>query len=64
MKGKEVNTMRPDELANELKRLRTALFDLRSKSVTEKVEDTSQFKKIRRDIARVMTRQRSMQAQA
>lgn len=60
MKGKEVNALRPDEVKVELARLRGKLYELRTKSVTEKVEDTSQFGKIRRDIARLLTRQRAV----
>jgi len=60
MKGKEVNALRPDEVKVELARLRGKLYELRTKSVTEKVEDTTQFGKIRRDIARLLTRQRSI----
>jgi ribosomal protein L29 len=60
MKGKEVNALRPDEVKVELARLRGKLYELRTKSVTEKIEDTSQFGKIRRDIARLLTRQRAV----
>ena len=35
------------------------MFELRTQKVTDKIEDTSQFKKTRRDIARLMTKQRS-----
>lgn len=62
MKGKETNTLRPDEVKAELARLRGKLFELRSKTVTEKVEDTSQFQKVRHDIARLLTRQTSVVA--
>jgi large subunit ribosomal protein L29 len=57
MKAKEVHAMGDSEVAVELKNLRTKLFDLRSQAVTQKVEDTSQFLKIRRDIARLLTEQ-------
>jgi large subunit ribosomal protein L29 len=46
-------------LDKELKSLREKHFQLRTQSVTEKVQDTSQFKKIKRDIARVLTEQRA-----
>lgn len=64
MKGKETSKMRADEIAPELARLRSELYSMRTKSVTEKVEDTSKFKKIRRDIARLLTRRRSMELAA
>ncbi len=55
MTGVEVKALRDEEIGIELKRLREKLFTLRSQSVTEKVEDTSQFLKIRKDVARLMT---------
>lgn len=57
MDGKEVRAMKNEELLVELKRLRAHLFKLRGQSVTEKVEDNSQFAKTRRDIARLLTEQ-------
>ena len=55
MKAKEVHKLSEEELDVETKRLRKRLFELRQQSVTEKIADTSQFAKIRKDIARVMT---------
>jgi large subunit ribosomal protein L29 len=57
MNGTEVRAMKSEEMAEELGRLRTKLFTLRNKSVSEKIEDTTQFPKIRRDIARILTEQ-------
>ena len=47
------------ELADKLKHL----FDLRSQAVTEKLEDPSQLRKTRKDIARMQTilRQRELE---
>jgi len=59
MKAREVHKFSDEEIEVEVKRLRRQLFDLRTQSVTEKIQDTSQFKKIRKDIARVLT-ERSM----
>ncbi len=42
-------------LSAELKKQREKHFELRSQTVTEKVTDTSQFSKVRKDIARVQT---------
>jgi ribosomal protein L29 len=53
----DVKKMGDDQLATELKSLRSRLFTLRSQSVTEKVEDTSQFGITKRNIARVLTEQ-------
>ena len=47
--------MTDEKLSAEVKGLRNQLFSLRSQTVTEKVEDNSQFRKIRRDIARLLT---------
>ena len=58
MTGKEVKAMRDEELKLELSKLRNELFDLRSEAVTAKVEDTSKFGKLRKDIARLLGEQR------
>ncbi len=55
MDGNEVRGMKDEEIKSELGRLRAKLFTLRGQSVSEKVEDNSQFRKIRRDIARLLT---------
>jgi|LakMenEpi03Aug12_release.lakeMendotaPanAssembly.Ray.scaffolds.fasta_scaffold2059344_2 large subunit ribosomal protein L29 len=55
MKATEVKKLRDDEIAAEAKRLRKQLFDLRAQTVTEKTKDSSQFKKTRKDLARVLT---------
>ena len=59
MTGQEVRALTDEEITIELDRLRGRLFDLRQQVVTDKVEDNSQFGKIRRDIARLKTEQRS-----
>lgn len=64
MSREEVRKMKDEELKLELARLRNDLFDLRSQTVTEKVEDTSKFGKIRKDIARVLGEQRRRQPAA
>ena len=55
MTGVEVRALRDEEIGIELKQLREKLYMLRSQTVTEKVENTSQFRKIRKDVARLMT---------
>lgn len=55
MTGAEAKKLNNDEIKIELKRLREKLFSLRVQRETEKVENTSQFKQIRRDIARIET---------
>lgn len=58
MKASEVRKLSDEEVASEVRRLRRHLFDLRTQAVTEKIEDTSQFLKTKRDIARLLTEQR------
>jgi ribosomal protein L29 len=55
MKAGEVHKLSDDEIKVEATRLRRRIFDLRSQTVTEKIEDTSQFGKARKDLARVLT---------
>ncbi|MBT3198506.1 MAG: 50S ribosomal protein L29 [Phycisphaerales bacterium] len=58
MKISEVTTMKPEELASELERLKRHLFDLRAQAVTERLEDPTMITKAKRDIARLLTVQR------
>ena len=55
MTGAEVRKLTSEEIGVELKRLRERLYSLRTQTVTEKVEDNSQFAKVRGDIARLRT---------
>jgi len=55
MTGKEVRALTDDDIKLELGRTRDKLFDLRGQTVTEKVEDNSQFGKLRKDVARLLT---------
>jgi large subunit ribosomal protein L29 len=57
MTGAEVKKLNDEEITVELANLRGKLLSLRNKSVSEKIEDTSQFGKIRKDIARLLTEQ-------
>lgn len=65
MKIKEIRDKETDQLQKELVERQRHLFDLRSQSVTEKLEDPSQLGKTRKDIARIKTvlRQRELEAQ-
>lgn len=44
-----------EELENEENELRTALFNLRLGNTTKELENTSQLRATRRDLARVLT---------
>jgi large subunit ribosomal protein L29 len=54
-KLKETRDRGSDELRKEIDEKRRHLFDLRSQAVTEKLEDPSQLKKTRKEIARILT---------
>jgi large subunit ribosomal protein L29 len=55
MKAREYREMSPEELADKLVEQKKLLFDLRSQSVTEKLENSRSIVNTRRDIARIMT---------
>ena len=59
MKSSEVHNFNDEEISVEIERLRKRQFELRCQKVTDKIEDTSQFKKVRRDIARLNTERRA-----
>ena len=55
MKASELRTKSGDELNKELMELLKAQFGLRMQLATQQLGNTSQTKKVRRDIARVRT---------
>jgi large subunit ribosomal protein L29 len=55
MKTQQYREMSPDELAIKLEELEKHLFDLRSQSVTEKLENSRAVTNTRRDIAKIRT---------
>ncbi len=57
MTGAEARKLNDEEIGVELANLRGKVLALRNKSVSEKIEDTSQFGKLRKDIARLLTEQ-------
>ena len=61
---KEIREKQTDHLKHELVEKRKHLFDLRTQAVTEKLEDPSQLRKTRKDIARMQTilKQREIEA--
>ena len=64
MKAKEVHKLSEEEISIEVNRLRKQLFELRTQAVTEKIENTSQFAKVRKDLARLMTAKNSRRTSA
>ena len=61
MTGQEVRKLNDEELGLELRRLRARVYQLRTQSVSEKVEDNSEVQRTRRDVARILTEQRARQ---
>jgi large subunit ribosomal protein L29 len=64
MAAKGLKDKESPALKEELNGLRKKLFELRTQAVTEKVEDTTQFRKNKKEVARILTvlRQRDLQA--
>ncbi|MBM4113066.1 MAG: 50S ribosomal protein L29 [Phycisphaerae bacterium] len=58
-KASEIRKYALDKIEAEVKAAQRSLFDLRSQAVTEKIADTSQFKKLRKEIARLRTEARA-----
>ncbi len=63
MTTKEIREKETTALSHELVERQKHLFDLRSQAVTEKLEDPSQLRKTKKDIARIKTviRQRELE---
>jgi large subunit ribosomal protein L29 len=55
MKASELRGKSADELQTELASLLKAQFSLRMQKATQQLSNTSQLRKVRRDIARVRT---------
>ena len=55
MKASELRAKSADELTQELQSLLRAQFNLRMQKATQQLTNTSQIRKVRRDIARVRT---------
>lgn len=53
----EIHKMKDEEIVLEVERLRKRLADLRTQAVTEKLENPSEFRTVRRSIARLLTEQ-------
>jgi large subunit ribosomal protein L29 len=55
MKADDVRQMTPDQLTDELSKLKREQFNLRFQRATGQLENTSRVKQVRRDIARIQT---------
>ena len=61
---KEIREKETDHIRHELAEQQKHLFTLRTQSVTEKLEDPSQLRKARKEIARIKTILRERQLEA
>jgi large subunit ribosomal protein L29 len=55
MTSKQIRERESEALGHELKDKQKHLFELRTQAVTEKLEDPSQLRKTRKEIARIKT---------
>ena len=62
MKAHEVRGMSPDQLGDELVKLKKEQFNLRFQAASGQLENTARVRRIRRDIARIKTIARAQQA--
>ncbi|MAU59292.1 50S ribosomal protein L29 [Parvibaculum sp.] len=64
MKASEVRDMTPDQLQDELLKLKKTQFNLRFQGASGQLEKVHQMRQVRRDIARIKTIQRQRAAEA
>ncbi|MFG1357843.1 50S ribosomal protein L29 [Xanthobacter pseudotagetidis] len=64
MKAEDVRALSPDQLADELLKLKKEQFNLRFQKATGQLENTARQREIRRDIARIKTVQTAKRAGA
>ncbi|MEA2878069.1 MAG: large subunit ribosomal protein [Hyphomicrobiales bacterium] len=55
MKAGDARAMTPDQLSDELMRLKKEQFNLRFQRATGQLENTGRVREVRRDIARIKT---------
>jgi large subunit ribosomal protein L29 len=55
MKANDVRTLTPDQLDDELVKLKKEQFNLRFQKATGQLENTARVRVVRRDIARIQT---------
>ena len=55
MKAGDVRVMTPDQLSDELMKLKKEQFNLRFQRATGQLANTSRVREVRRDIARIKT---------
>ena len=62
MKSSDVRAMSPDQLNDELSKLKKEQFNLRFQRATGQLEKTARVREVRRDIARIKTISRQQAA--
>ena len=55
MKANDVRALTPDQLEEELAKLKKEQFNLRFQKATGQLENTARVRQVRRDIARIQT---------
>jgi len=63
-KSKDMRKMSDEDLVLEAREIKRRLFDLRTQQATEKIADTSQFRKMRKNIARLLTERNARRRKA
>ena len=58
MKASDVKDLTDDQLQDELTKLKREQFNLRFQKATGQLENTTRFRQIRRDVARIQTTMR------
>ncbi len=61
--GAKVRDLTDEEISVSIRKFRDQIYKLRCQTVTEKVEDNSQFGTLRRNVARLRTEQTRRQAE-
>ncbi len=56
MKSKEVNKLSMDEIVNKINSLKKDLFNFRFRKINSQIEDSSKISKIKRDVAKMLTK--------
>ena len=56
MKNKEISKLSNDELKKKLDKLKKDLFNMRFKKTNGPLEDPSKFPKVKKDVAKILTR--------
>lgn len=64
MKGSDLRELDPGQLDERLGELREELFNLRFQFATRQLTNTARMRDVKRDIARILTRQRQLVAAA